>query len=167
VSDNADFDWDEPADSSAGRVHPDLSPKARILLGVLTFWPVLYILLFLFMIAALIFLASSASESFMDGIFPVLLVFHLGTILLTFAMTIYYTVYVVTDARFVGAPRIVWLLLVLLGGILGQGIFYVLWFWMRDPAVLSLGGTASTGSAPSGPAPPPLHDSDAASDKVS
>lgn len=151
-----DYDWNED-EQAAGFVHPEPSRWFTIFLGVLTFWPILYIFLFVASIAGAIAL-SSTSENGTAAIFPLILVAHVGTILLGFVLMAYYSVYVLRDSRFSSDRRLLWVLVVVLGGMVGQAIFYVMWFWRRDPSVL--GSPAQVPMPPTAPVPPAVSPGD-------
>lgn len=131
-----DFVWDE-GEPSRKFVHPDLSPGMTVLLGVLTIWPIAY---FLLVIGSVVFVSVGALGTWdiVRGILGV------GTMLLSYAMTAYYGIYVYRDTRFAGDKQVIWLLVILLGGIIGQMVFYFLWFVKHDQSLVATSTPAPT-----------------------
>jgi hypothetical protein len=82
-----------------------LSRSLKILIGVLTAWPVLYILLFFAFIATTMFWMGGAHGRVGSGppiAFMVLMVAHLGTMFLMMALTTFYIVYLFKTDRVTG-----------------------------------------------------------------
>jgi hypothetical protein len=129
-----------------------MSSGGRVFLGALTFWPPVYFVLFLLMFAI-----TAASIPVSEGggppfTFKIIFPLHLFTIFEMMALTVYYGVNVYREPLLQGDRKILWMVIVLLGGFIGQSIYYVLWLWKRNPSVL---GSAAT------PLPPASWQSDA------
>jgi len=120
-----------------------------VVLGLLTFWPPVYMVLFVAVIVGMMFLVPSGGEG---NPWPFVLIFplHLLTMLEMFGLTVYYAVDVYRDPSLQGDRKVLWMVIVLLGGFIGQAIYYVLWLVKRNPAVLGAGSdhAAAAGSAP-------------------
>lgn len=106
-----------------------------VVLGVLTFWPPLYMVLFMgIMFGSILLIPSGTSQGepwFLAVIFPL----HLFTMLEMMALTVYYAVSVYQDPELQSDRKLLWMIIVLLGGFIGQAIFYVLWKVRRHPGV--------------------------------
>lgn len=107
-----------------------------VVLGALTFWPPLYMVLFMATVfGSIMMIPSGGSQGepwFLTVIFPL----HFFTMLEMMAVTVYYAVIVYRDPGLQGDRKLLWMIIVLLGGFVGQAIFYVMWMVKRHPGVL-------------------------------
>jgi hypothetical protein len=135
---------------------PSMSRAARLFLGVLTFWPPVYIVLFILFAFGSVFL-STLGPSSNGGIpiaFSALFAVHLLTMLEMFGLTLYYAVNVYRDDALQGDRKILWMVIVLLGGFIGQAIYYVLWIVKHSPSVLGSAQCATPQYQPGSEASP-------------
>lgn len=109
-----------------------MSRPALFVLGLATFWPPIYIVLFIGVIG----LGIAGGGQVMDRIFPVVGVLHVLTMLEMVALTVFYGVNVFQEPALQGDRKILWMVIVLLGGFIGQAFYYVAWLVKRHPAVL-------------------------------
>ena len=124
----------------------EMSRGAKALLGILTFWPPAYFVLFIvFVIASIAFESARQGP---NGLFFVILPLHIFTILETVGLTLYYAVKVYRDPVLKDDRKLMWMVIVLLGSFIGQAIFYVLWIVKRSPIV---SGPPSGSASPAGP----------------
>lgn len=119
-----------------------LTKKQKILVGIGTFWPILYIPIFMIFIFAMIF--GSALEpgrggdlSPLFGVgFGVLFLVHMFTVLLSLGMTVFHVIHAVKNERLESNMRIVWIVLFFFAGIIAEPIYYYLEVW-KDPPEMS------------------------------
>ena len=122
----------------------EMSRSAKIFLGILTFWPGFYIVIFLLFIFLSTFLATDSSSSENENLlFGILIVVHMLTMLEILGLTIFYAVNVYRDKVLLGDRKTLWMVIVLLGGFLGQAAYFVLWIVKRSPLA---SGTAEPGT---------------------
>ncbi len=114
-----------------------MKKSTKVLLGIATIWPVLY--MFLFMAAMLLVFAFNAgppgSAPRLPGspLLPVgfvgLIVVHLMTILGTLALTVFYIIRVFKTERLDQNLKIMWMLLLFFAGMFAQPVFWYLYIW--------------------------------------
>lgn len=107
----------------------ELSRTQKVLLGAASIWPLVYIFLFIAIIIGFIALAQSGPQPILGTLFPVVMVVHLLTILLTFALTVFYIIHAVKNERLEGNMRIVWIVLFFFGGMIAHPIYWYLEIW--------------------------------------
>jgi hypothetical protein len=109
----------------------------KVLLGVLTFWPPLYMLIFLvFFIGTFssVFTGSATEPpQLLTSAFPVIMVLHLSTILLSFVLLTVYIVDLFKTDRITDQQKTLWAIVLFLGSLLAMPIYWVLYVW-RAPS---------------------------------
>jgi hypothetical protein len=116
----------------------------KIWLGIATFWPVVYV--FLFIVLVVVFTVtgpgSKASADFVGWLGPgmvVLFLVHMLTILGTLALTVFYIVRVMNAEQLDQNLKIVWIILLFFFGMLAQPVFWYLYIWREAPRGKKLG----------------------------
>jgi hypothetical protein len=105
-----------------------LNRVQRIALGVATFWPPVWFVVFFVVIAATATIAATAGDGALGlpfAFFPLLFVGHAFTIVEMIALTVVYVIYAIKTPAIPEDQRLLWILVVLLGGFIGQA---VCWF---------------------------------------
>ena len=101
----------------------------RYLLLVATLWPLAYMLFFF----AVVGIASVAGGGEPDGNLPipfgVLIALHLLTMIVTLALIVIYAIDVFRNPRVDPDHRVLWLILILLGGIIAMPVYW--WLHLR------------------------------------
>ena len=108
----------------------NLTRKQKIILGVLTLWPPLYILIFIANVVGMI-VASSSNTNVTISIMSVAWIFplHFLTIILVLALMVFYILYIVRSDTIPEEHRIVWLIAVIIVSIPAMIIFWFMHFW--------------------------------------
>ncbi len=111
------------------RRQPDrVTLLAKVALGLLTLWPLVYSLFFV-----VAFLALFLSTDFAIGSTLVsrrMIIVHLGTILLSFALIAIYLVHLFRSGDANQNTRLIWVVLFLTGfGFLAMPIYWYLYIW--------------------------------------
>jgi hypothetical protein len=118
--------------------------SVALLIGVATVWPIVY--MFIFMSFALTSFLSSAHGGSgtgpMESFFGYIFVAHLGTMLLMLGLMGFYLVHVFRNAAFKDERRVLWAILVFVGGPLGMSVYWWLYVW-RGPATADQSGGAA------------------------
>lgn len=130
----------------------NLTKKQKILIGVGTFWPLLYIPVFILFFLAMF--AGSAIDPGRGGElnplfgigFVIFFIFHIFTVFLSLGMTVFHVIHAVKNERLESNMRIVWIILFFFVGIVAEPIYYYLEVWKEKPA------TELAGSLPPPPA---------------
>ena len=112
-----------------------LSRPTKIVVGILTAWPVLYIFLFFAFVAGTIFWVSrpaSGGGPHSSGppiAFLVLFAAHFATILLMFALIAFYIVFLFKTDRVPQDKKALWAAVLFLGNMLAMPVFFYLYIW--------------------------------------
>jgi hypothetical protein len=112
-----------------------LSRPIKIVVGVLTAWPVLYIFLFFAFIAGTMFwMSRSASgggphSSGPPVAFLLLFAAHFATILLMFGLIAFYIVFLFKTDRVPQDKKALWAAVLFLGNMLAMPVFFYLYVW--------------------------------------
>lgn len=120
-----------------------LGRSFKILVGVLTAWPIFYLFLFFgFVATTMLWMGGSHRrvDSGMPVAFTVLMVLHLGTMLLMMALTVFYVVYLFKTDRVTGDKKVLWAVVLFLGNIIAMPGFFYLYVWPDEE-----GGTLASG----------------------
>jgi hypothetical protein len=122
-----------------------MKKSTKVLLGIATVWPILY--MFLFMASILLLFAFnagppvSAPQNPGSPLLPLgvmgLFAVHLLTILGTLALTVFYVIRVFKTERLDQNLKIMWMLLLFFAGTLAQPVFWYLYIWRGTPDTTS------------------------------
>ena len=118
-----------------------LSRPIKVLIGILTIWPIAYMLLFVGFVAVS-FLTIAAGEpghlaTGKDGPpvwFFALMVAHVGTMLIALALTAFYIVYLFKTDQVAEGRKALWAVVLFMGGFIAQPVFFCLYVWPERKA---------------------------------
>jgi len=115
----------------------ELSRMQKILLGIATAWPVVYIFGFIAFIFGFIAFAGGRDgggemNPLFAGGFVVLFLVHLVTIFLIMALTVFYIIHAVKNTKLDTNMRVIWIVLFFFGGLVANPIYWYLQIW-REP----------------------------------
>lgn len=123
----------------------ELTKKQKILIGIGTFWPLIYIPIFIVFVAVLFATSvldpgrgSEMSPLFGIG-FAIIMVFHMFTIFLSLGMTVFHVIHAVKNERLESNQRIMWIVLFFFAGMIAEPIYYYLEIW-KEKSVASVPG---------------------------
>jgi hypothetical protein len=109
------------------------SKGTRILIGVLTVWPPIYLVLFVCTIGLGFFLMDHASHRASDiDLFKYIFPLHCMTMLLTFALTAVYIVHAFRNDRLPSDRRILWVIVLFMGNMFAFPVYW--WIYLRPGA---------------------------------
>jgi hypothetical protein len=115
-----------------------MKKPTKILVGIATLWPFIYMVLFmLFMFSAVFFIGGPGSGD--TGVpLPFLLIFplHLLTMLAIMALTVFYIVNVFRNERVDKDKKVLWAVVLFMGNMIAMPIYWYLYIW-KEPAVTS------------------------------
>lgn len=113
----------------------------RKLLGVVTFWPGIYLLIFFVVIGVAAAQGGGDSDN-ADFLIPfgVLMALHLGTMLLIIGLLIVYIRDAYKNPQIDGDKRSFWAIVLLMGGVIAMPIYW--WLYMRSDACSDAARTA-------------------------
>lgn len=107
----------------------------KVLLGVVTHWPPLYMILFFGFIIWMITHAGNthqAPDAGPPAAFMAVMVIHILTILLMFALAAIYLIILFKSHSFPQEKKILWMLLIFFFGIFSMPVFFWVHVWPRD-----------------------------------
>lgn len=115
-----------------------MSKSTKIILAVLTAWPVVY--MFTFMGFVIYFFVTVAIKNqppepnHFPSVFAVLGILHVLTILEIFGLMIFYLVHLFKYSIISQDKKIIWLLVLIFAGILSMPIYWYFYIWRKQPA---------------------------------
>jgi hypothetical protein len=116
----------------------ELGRPAKILVGALSLWPLVYMFVFIaFMFGMVFFIDQAASNgSHQQGppaAFMLLFAVHMGTILMMFGLIAFYMVYLFKSDRVAQDKKALWAVVLFLGGMIAMPVFFYLYIWPDAP----------------------------------
>jgi hypothetical protein len=123
-----------------------MKKPTKILLGLASLWPLVYIVFFfIFILSSFFFLSSSAGQEHSPPVsFMVIFLLHLLTMLWIMALTVFYIVNVFRNERVDKDKKALWAVVLFMGNMIAMPIYWYLYIW-KEPAV-SLSEPASLSS---------------------
>jgi hypothetical protein len=125
-----------------------MNKSTKILLGLATLWPFLYmILFFLFIFSTILFMPGpGGEESGAPFFFVIFIALHLFTMLWIMGLTVFYMVNVFRNDRVDKDKKVLWAVVIFMGNMIAMPIYWYLYIWKEVPAG-SLPSHSSLGSA--------------------
>lgn len=107
-----------------------IAKPIAVLIGILTAWPIVYILGFM----AFIFNSFHRVPAVRDPravfqSFQVLMIFHFGTMLIIAALVTFYIVHVFKSSALLGQKQALWAVVLLLGSVIAMPVYWYLYVW--------------------------------------
>ncbi|MFK7992437.1 MAG: hypothetical protein AB8I08_40825 [Sandaracinaceae bacterium] len=99
-----------------------LNRFAKFIVGALTAWPPLYMLLFIGFMG----LSMNGNAQAMFDFFPVVMVLHLSTMAILLGLLGFYTLHAVKNESMEMTPRLLWALMFFVGGIIAMPIYFLM-----------------------------------------
>lgn len=123
-----------------------MKKPTKILVGLATLWPVVYMFLFFLFIVSTVFfvLPSTTREVGPPAAFVVLTLLHVLTMFVIMALMIIYIVDVFRNERVDKDKKVLWAVVLFMGNVIAMPVYWYLYIW-KEPA-LSLSGPASLNS---------------------
>jgi hypothetical protein len=106
-----------------------LNQVRRYLLLVATLWPIAYMLFFFAVVGIAAAAGGGDPDNELSVPFAVLIALHLFTMLVTLALIVIYVIDVFRNPRVDPDHRVLWLILILLGGIIAMPVYW--WLHLR------------------------------------
>jgi hypothetical protein len=111
-----------------------MKKRNKILLGIATAWPLLYLPLFILFMFSMVFMADRGAPP--DGAFPAmfLLIFplHMLTMLCGLALSVFYIVNVFRNPRVEKDKQVMWVVLLFMFGLFAQPIYWYQYIWREE-----------------------------------
>ncbi len=101
-----------------------LSQPAKFIVGALTLLPIAYMVYFIVSMASSVGTRTGGPDDF-DLLFRL----HLGTMLLTFSLMIFYIVYLFRTSRVPQDKKALWAVVLFMGNMFAMPVFWFLYIW--------------------------------------
>jgi hypothetical protein len=146
-----------------------MKKPVKILLGLATLWPFIYmILFFVFIFSSFFFVSRSrGQESGPPVFFLIIFLLHLLTMLWIMALTVFYMVNVFRNELVDKDKKVLWAVVLFMGNMIAMPIYWYLYIWkevpggLRNPMQVESAGNSlwtsnvSASSRPEAYVPPP------------
>ncbi len=114
-----------------------LDKSLKLLVGALSVWPLLYIFLFFGFIAFLFvgMIGDGGQPQKSSGVpiaFVVLVAAHFGTMLLLFALLVFYIVFLFKSDRVPQDKKALWAAVLFMGNALAMPVFFYVYVWPEE-----------------------------------
>jgi hypothetical protein len=110
-----------------------MQKPAKVLLGVATLWPIVYVFLFIaFFFSAFLFgpgTAETGTGSGMPPLMALLFVLHLLTMVFILALTVFYIVDIFRNDRVEKDKKALWAIVIFMGNAIAMPIYWYLYIW--------------------------------------
>ncbi|MEQ1642140.1 MAG: hypothetical protein ABL959_01685 [Pyrinomonadaceae bacterium] len=123
----------------------ELSIRQKVLLGIASAWPLVYIFIFIVLIFGVVVISpggpgGGGELNPLFGIgFVILMLVHMITIFGSLALTVFYIVHAVKNTKLDSNMRIIWIVLFFFGGMIAEPIYWYLQIWKEpEPSVAQL-----------------------------
>ena len=111
----------------------ELSRRAKLFVGALTLWPILYIFLFIAFAVGMMFYASGVDAATRAQEPPaalfVVVALHFATIAMFFALIAFYIVYSFKTDRVPQDKKALWAAVLFFCGMVAMPVFFYLYIW--------------------------------------
>lgn len=101
-----------------------LSRPVKLIVGVMTLLPFVYMVYFMVSMASSMKTNASGPDDF-DMLFRL----HLGTMLLTFSLMIFYIVYLFRTSKVPQDKKALWAVVLFMGNMFAMPVFWLLYIW--------------------------------------
>lgn len=115
-----------------------MNATAKIVLGLATIWPLVYIAIFIGFVFSMVLsnsqeMSSAQASHTMPPAFVSLLFVHIATILEGIALLVFYIVDVFRNPRVTSEQRLLWAIVIFVGGPIGMIVYWFLNIWRTPP----------------------------------
>ena len=117
----------------------EMQKPAKVVLGVATLWPIVYVFLFMAFFFSAIFFGPGPAEPG-SGVQPLMALFvgvHLLTMALILGLTIFYIVNIFRNERVEKDKKALWAIVIFMGSAIAMPIYWYLYIW-KEANVASL-----------------------------
>ena len=113
-----------------------MTKPAKIFLGVLTIWPVLYIFIFIFTVISMVFTMQEPPDqsSTIPAAFLLIFLLHLLTMFMVVVLLIVYIMNVFKNDRVDKDKKALWAVILFMGNIFAMPVYWYLYIW-REPKI--------------------------------
>lgn len=126
-----------------------MSKTLRLLLGIITFWPAAYmVIFFVFIVSTIVFTGrGGGGDEVLGPLFAAIFVLHFLTMLVIAALTVFYMVNVFRNERVEKDKKVLWAVVLFLGNVIAMPIYWYVYFWKTEPELPTFSAPGQLGSA--------------------
>ncbi|MBN2646061.1 MAG: hypothetical protein JXR59_11395 [Desulfuromonadaceae bacterium] len=108
-----------------------MSKMLKLLLALLTFWPLIYLLSFFALAVAMVYGLGGPLADFMhsEGGFQVLFAVHLSTMVEILCLLAFYCVFLYRTDRVPTQKKTLWTVILFMGNLFAMPVFWYLYLW--------------------------------------
>ncbi len=112
-----------------------MGKSGKLLLGIATLWPIVYMFIFfIFIFSTMFFRPDPGTGNGLPAMFALIFGLHILTILLIMGLTVFYIVDVFRNNRVDKDKKALWAIVIFLGNLIGMPIYWYLYIW-KDPVI--------------------------------
>lgn len=108
-----------------------MSKNKKILLGIATFWPIVYILLIFFVIFSMLFYITTQPPNWFLFIFPLISRLHFFTLVESLALIAYYIYHVFNNKNVKKDKKTLWTVVIFIGNYIAMPIYWYNYIWKK------------------------------------
>jgi heme/copper-type cytochrome/quinol oxidase subunit 3 len=116
-----------------GALEPDVRKPAKIILGLATVWPIVYILLFMAFVASTLIRTVQTTGAPPPDFFRIIIPLHLATMLVALGLLVFYVTHAYRSASLSSDRRLIWIVLLLFGFPIAGPIYWYSHLWHEEP----------------------------------
>lgn len=124
-----------------------MSKTLKLLLGIVTFWPAAYMVLFFGFIFSTIFFISGGDGENLGPPFAIIFILHFLTMLVIAALTVFYIVNVFRNERVEKDKKVLWAIVLFLGNVVAMPIYWWVYIWKAESSLPTFSPPSQLGSA--------------------
>ena len=125
-----------------------MTKSGKLLLGLATFWPAAYMMLFfVFIFSAILLSGGGGDAAGPPTAFVLIFALHLLTMLIITGLTIFYIVNVFKNERVEKDKKALWAVVLFLGNVVAMPIYWYLYIWKAVPEAPTFNTPGQLGSA--------------------
>jgi hypothetical protein len=108
-----------------------ITKPLAVVIGLFTIWPIIYFFLFMafFVVTALTMFQQTPQHQSGPGFFPYIVIPHVGTMLLMFALMAFYIVHVFKNPALKDDRRALWAVVLFMGLPFSAPVYWWLFIW--------------------------------------
>lgn len=110
-----------------------MKKSTKIIIGILTIWPFLYLLFFMiFFFSAFFSLQSHGDSNFLGSNFIILFGLHFFTIIMSMGLLVFYIINIFRNDRVKSDQKTLWAVILFMGNMIAMPVYFYLFIW-KEP----------------------------------
>jgi len=110
-----------------------MKKSTKIIIGILTIWPILYLLFFMvFFFSSFFFLQGHEDGIFLASNFMILFGLHFFTIIMSMGLLVFYVINIFRNDRVKSNQKTLWAVILFMGNMIAMPVYFYLFIW-KEP----------------------------------